>query len=675
MRRLVWLSFGCLALLPACRGTTQTPLGGPLSWGDAEWPEAPIPQPGSGGEGGGDDADDDGDDDGSSTSVTTSPFVPFSDFGAAGECDPFLQDCPEGEKCVAYGSTGGQLDANKCVAITGSGMPGDPCIYGGTVEATDDCNGVSYCWDVTDVMGSLEGACAQFCTGTPDDPMCPAGLECLIDYDGSLNLCIDTSSTDTGTESGMLGDMAMPDGEEPKSYASAEEQEPVELECPDTTDPIVLYMSNDDSNSQASPVLVRRLIQDGQIVLPDRVRIHEFLNYYTIKSDNPVDVPADVGIQMRRTDAELGEFTLLLYARGQHLRDADRPPLNLVFSLDTSGSMMGERLELVKDSMVALAGSLREGDVISLVEWSSAPAIVLANHAVTGPNDPVLMAEIETISSSGSTDLHAGLVKAYELAQAGYIEGGINRVILMSDGGANAGVTDIELIANAAQGEDGSGIYMVGVGVGAASGYGDGLMNAVTDAGKGAYLFIDGPAEAELQFGERFLSNVAVAARNVQMRATLPWYFGIKSFHGEEYSSDPAEVEPQHLAPNDTMSFHQIIGACDPDAVNADDAIVAQVEYLHPLTLAPMKDALAVPIGMLVQQDATALHKADVVVGFAKAILVIAAQIGQGDKGGAVNTAKDMHEWLSDAAVILADPEIEDLAALMEEYWVVLLAY
>jgi uncharacterized protein YegL len=652
------------------------PLDGPLKWGDAEWPEAPIPQPGGDGGGGEDDEGDEGEDEsGSSAGITTSVFVPMGDFGAVGECDPFLQDCPDGEKCVAYSSTGEVLDANKCVAITGSGMPGDPCIYGGVVEATDDCDSVSYCWDVADVMGSLEGACAQFCTGTADDPMCPGGFECLIDNEGSINLCIDTSGTDTGTESGMLGDMGMPDGEDPKLSAPLEQQVPVELECPDTTDPIVLYMSNDDSNSQASPVIVRRLIQDGQLVGPERVRIHEFLNYYTITSDNPVDTPADVGIQMRRTDAELGEFTLLLYARGQQLRDIDRPPLNLVFSLDTSGSMMGERLELVKDSMVALAGSLREGDVISLVEWSSAPAIVLANHAVTGPNDPVLMAEIETISSSGSTDLHAGLVKAYELAQAGYIEGGINRVILMSDGGANAGVTDIELISNAAQAEDGSGIYMVGVGVGPASNYGDVLMNAVTDAGKGAYLFIDGPGEAELQFGDRFLSNVAVAARNVQMRATLPWYFGIKSFHGEEFSSDPAEVEPQHLAPNDAMSFHQIIGACDPDAVNADDAIVAHVEYLHPLTLEPMSDTLALPIGMLVQQDATALHKADVVVGFAKAIVVIASQIGQGDKLGAVKTAKDMHEWLSDAAFILSDPEVEDLAALMQEYKLVLLAY
>jgi hypothetical protein len=68
-------------------------------------------------------------------------FVPAADFsGASGECDPFAQDCPEGEKCVAYASSGGSLDANKCVLINGDAMPGESCMYGGVVEASDDCN-------------------------------------------------------------------------------------------------------------------------------------------------------------------------------------------------------------------------------------------------------------------------------------------------------------------------------------------------------------------------------------------------------------------------------------------------------------------------------------------------------------------------------------------------------
>lgn len=117
-------------------------------------------------------------------------FIPEDDFAAASECDPFLQDCMEGEKCVPYGSTGGNWDANKCVVVEGDGQPGDECTWAGIVEATDSCGADSVCWDVADVEGQLIGVCTEFCTGTPDDPQCPPDTSCLIANSGSINLCI-----------------------------------------------------------------------------------------------------------------------------------------------------------------------------------------------------------------------------------------------------------------------------------------------------------------------------------------------------------------------------------------------------------------------------------------------------------------------------------------------------
>ncbi|MCA9638910.1 MAG: VWA domain-containing protein, partial [Myxococcales bacterium] len=191
------------------------------------------------------------------------------------------------------------------------------------------------------------------------------------------------------------------------------------------------------------------------------------------------------------------------------------------------GSMGGEPMHLLRESVRHVAGQLRSGDVVSLVQWDTSQGIVLQGHVVAGPDDPTLLEAIENLDAGGGTDLFAGLTTAYALAESSYIQGGINRVVLISDGGANAGVTSINLIANAAEAEDGGGIYLIGVGVGEAEDYSDALMDTVTDAGKGAYLFIDNASEAALQFGpERFVSNVAVAARNVQMAVTLPWYFG-----------------------------------------------------------------------------------------------------------------------------------------------------
>ncbi len=128
--------------------------------------------------------------DDSGDTLTTNAFVPDEDFATISECDPFQQDCPMGEKCVPYGSTGGNWDANKCVAVTGSGAAGDSCTYGGVAEATDDCDALTHCWDVMDVDGVNLGVCTEFCMGTADDPSCPGDTSCLIANDGSINMCI-----------------------------------------------------------------------------------------------------------------------------------------------------------------------------------------------------------------------------------------------------------------------------------------------------------------------------------------------------------------------------------------------------------------------------------------------------------------------------------------------------
>lgn len=122
----------------------------------------------------------------SSGSFYAGPDVDFSGFN---NCDPWLQDCPEGEKCVAYASTGGDWDANRCVPVTGAGAPGDPCVYSGPIEATDDCDESSYCWNVDDMH---IGTCLAFCTGLPEMPECPIGSDCMISGEGSINLCVDT---------------------------------------------------------------------------------------------------------------------------------------------------------------------------------------------------------------------------------------------------------------------------------------------------------------------------------------------------------------------------------------------------------------------------------------------------------------------------------------------------
>jgi hypothetical protein len=135
---------------------------------------------------------DDGTDDGSTGTDDQGSltFIMEMDVPDVSTCDPFMQDCPDGEKCVPFASSGGVWDANKCVPVTGDGVPGDTCIWGGIVEATDDCGADSICWDVMDVDGQLLGVCTEYCGGTADDPICPPETSCIIINEGSINLCI-----------------------------------------------------------------------------------------------------------------------------------------------------------------------------------------------------------------------------------------------------------------------------------------------------------------------------------------------------------------------------------------------------------------------------------------------------------------------------------------------------
>lgn len=120
----------------------------------------------------------------------TETFVPSEEGdGPMSTCDPFEQDCLDGEKCVPYASTGGNWDANKCVPVLGDGAPGDECTWDGAVEATDSCDASSHCWEVAEVDGTLVGTCTSFCEGSPDDPQCDQGTSCLI-ANTSINLCV-----------------------------------------------------------------------------------------------------------------------------------------------------------------------------------------------------------------------------------------------------------------------------------------------------------------------------------------------------------------------------------------------------------------------------------------------------------------------------------------------------
>jgi hypothetical protein len=128
-----------------------------------------------------------GDGDGDGDPGTTSAFVPMIEMGAESTCDPWLQDCPEGEKCAAYSAGGDTWDANKCVMVTGTAQTGDPCTYNGADFGTDDCDVGYMCYYTNE---ESVGICVPLCSGTPDNPLCEEMFNCSVSNDGSLLLCL-----------------------------------------------------------------------------------------------------------------------------------------------------------------------------------------------------------------------------------------------------------------------------------------------------------------------------------------------------------------------------------------------------------------------------------------------------------------------------------------------------
>ncbi|HDH96817.1 MAG TPA: VWA domain-containing protein, partial [Proteobacteria bacterium] len=393
--------------------------------------------------------------------------------------------------------------------------------------------------------------------------------------------------------------------------------------------------------------------------------------YYDIQYEEPPFGHVRIVPQLRiRGDSVFDvEYVFQIGVQSHRVSGLRRRHLNLTFSLDTSGSMEGKSLRLLKATCRVIASQLKKGDIVSVVKWRHYASVALDSHVVQGPNDPALLAVIDSLYADGSTDLHSGLVKAYELAWKNYDPERMNRVILISDGQANTGITDIEIIAQAAEDSEKEGIYLIGVGVGDPDDYfHDTLMDEVTDAGKGAYVFIDSEEEAQKQFGERFMRNVEIAAKDVRVELTMPYYFIMDEYHGEEYSENPEEVEPQHLGPNDAMIFHQFLVVCDPDLLDVWDTINVKAHYTNPFTHQRMTEEEEMTIEQMLQAPADQLLKGDAIVAYAEALKEIYRKLEQGNRDEALKICRETKEKVQDVASFLNDDELQEIAELLGIY-------
>ncbi len=483
--------------------------------------------------------------------------------------------------------------------------------------------------------------------GWGDDSRSNPESDTDTDTDADTDTDTDTDAVDTGPSETGLED-------------SGQTDTAVEDDCDDET-PVVLYMSPDDSNSMSSASQVRAAVLGEWAGLGYvSIRTWEFMNYYDFAYEPAEPDELALDLQLAPMDEDNDEDWLLQIAvSAPELANEDRAPMNITFVLDTSGSMGGTPLEVAQQVVFAATSKLRTGDIVSLVTWNTSNSVLLENHEHQGLLDLSLYNAVAGVQATGGTDLYDGLRMGYQLANNAYSPDRINRVVLISDGGANVGITSLDLIAEQADDNNGEGIYLVGVGVGSPATYYDALMDQVTDAGKGASVFVDSTDEAWKMFSERFVSTMGVAGRDVQLELELPAGFEIVKFSGEGYSPDPFEIDPQHIAPNDTMVFYNQIRTCAPDLLEEDPVITVRVRYKDAVTFEQKETATGAYWSELLAGDTSLLAKGAAIYTYAESLKTAILETNHILREEALGEALDAVE-----AAEVVNPDDEDLAEI-----------
>ncbi|MBR0463261.1 MAG: von Willebrand factor type A domain-containing protein [Clostridia bacterium] len=256
--------------------------------------------------------------------------------------------------------------------------------------------------------------------------------------------------------------------------------------------PLSTFAADVDTSSYAQ---FRRRVLEGQPVPPDSVRVEEMINYFHYDYAQP-EGDAPFGVTVSCAPCPWNEKTRLLQVglQAAAVPEEERPPYNLVFLIDTSGSMEGEdRLDLVKRAFLLLLETLTERDTVSIVTYASSDKVVL--EGVPASEKTTIMAAISELEAGGYTNGSAGLLRAYDVIDRVRKEGDVTRILLATDGDLNVGLTSEGDLARLVTEKKQSGVSLTCLGFGMGN-YKDNKMEALADYGDGNCWYIDTIYEA-----------------------------------------------------------------------------------------------------------------------------------------------------------------------------------
>lgn len=295
-----------------------------------------------------------------------------------------------------------------------------------------------------------------------------------------------------------------------ENYSSFEENA---FESPKTA-PLSTFSIDVDNASYTN---VRRLINDGDDIPKDAVRVEEMVNYFKYQYPQPKNNhPFSINTEYSDCPWNAKHQLLKIGLQGKNIPSNNLPASNLVFLIDVSGSMNNaDKLPLVKESLKVLVAQLRKQDKVAIVVYAGAAGLVLP--PTSGNEKQTIIDTLEKLEAGGSTAGGAGIQLAYKTAEENFIKGGNNRVILATDGDFNVGMSSDDDMQTLIEEKRESGVFLTCLGYGMGN-YKDSKMEILADKGNGNYAYIDNIQEANRFLGKEFGGSMFTIAKDVKIQ-------------------------------------------------------------------------------------------------------------------------------------------------------------
>ena len=262
---------------------------------------------------------------------------------------------------------------------------------------------------------------------------------------------------------------------------------------------------------------VRRMINNGETVPSNAVKLEEMVNYFNYNYPQPTDKhPFSINTEVVKTPWHKETQLVRIGLQGKTYENEELPASNLIFLLDVSGSMSSQnKLPLLKSAFKLLVNQLREKDKVSIVVYAGAAGVVL--EPTSGDQKEKILNALDNLISGGSTAGGEGIQLAYKLAEKHFKKKGNNRVILATDGDFNVGASSDRAMQTLIEEKRKSGVFLSVLGFGYGN-YKDSKLEILADKGNGNHAYIDNMQEAQKVFGKEFGGTLFTIAKDVKIQ-------------------------------------------------------------------------------------------------------------------------------------------------------------